>query len=121
MLGSLREVIWRSTWDKGSYEIIKKFYTESCSETPEEPIPDFQDLPRELPYRFSLILEVISDALVCGIEKSHDPSDLKNFLMSLKSELLKLYADLVSEEREYGVSLRPHKIESLLELLNKYL
>ena len=112
--------MWRSTWDKESYEIIKRFYAESCGEALKGSIPSFDDLPKKLPYRFSSILEIISDALVCDIEKSHGSDDLKVYLVGLKTELLKLYVDLVSEEREYGVSLRPHKIERLLDLLNRY-
>jgi hypothetical protein len=121
MLGSIREIVWRSTWNKGSYEIIKRFYAESCDEAPKGSIPSFDELPKKFPYRFSSILEIISDALVCNIEKFHGSDDLKAYLVSLKTELLKLYVDLISEEREYGVSLRPHKIERLLDLLNRYI
>lgn len=76
----------------------------------------FEDLPQDLPLRFSIILSIVSEAMICGLrEKEH--IEIKGYLKRLREELLKLYSDLLLEEKEYGLRLRPHRIEDLLRIL----
>ncbi|MDT7887535.1 MAG: hypothetical protein RQ885_00995 [Desulfurococcales archaeon] len=120
MSGSLRELVWRSTWDREAYESIKNLYRESCNEAEGKSVPGFQELPEDLPRRFSTILEIVSNAIICDIERSGRLVDLIDHIKNLRQDLLKLYSDLILEEREYGIPLRPHRIERLLDLLKTY-
>lgn len=117
MTSFLRETIWRSLGNRESYEAIKKMYRESCGEQAEEP-PSFEELPDDTPHRFSAILAIASEAIICGIRSSGISEIPGEHLARLRRELLRLYTDLIMEEREYRVSLRPHRIEDLLAMID---
>jgi len=121
MQGILRDLVWRSLWDQESYNTIRRLYIESCSDIPAESEQVFQNLPAEVPHRFSAVLDLLVSAIMCGIERLKVSGDIgesvKTYLLGLKNDLLKLYSDLVLEEREYMVPLRPHRIERLLNIL----
>ncbi|GAY25420.1 hypothetical protein ATG_06230 [Desulfurococcaceae archaeon AG1] len=114
MLGSLRELVWRSTWDSACFNALREMYVQSCGEHYPHP-PLFEDLPSSLPHRFSAILSMVSEAMICGLREGG--KELGDYLEKLREELLKLYSDLLLEEREYGLRLRPHRIEDLLRIL----
>jgi len=122
MRGALRDLVWRSTWDAEAYKTIKTLYLESCGSSAGT-APEFQELPQDVPKRFSAVLELLASSIMCGVEalgisRAVD-KDMGEYLAALKQDLLKLYADLILEEREYGVPLRPHKIEKLLSMLSE--
>ncbi len=114
MLGNLRELVWRSTWDSACFNTLREMYLQSCGERYPRP-PLFEDLPNSLPHRFSAILSMVSEAMICGLKEGS--KGLEGYLEKLREEFLKLYSDLLLEEREYGLRLRPHKIEDLLRIL----
>jgi len=117
MISFLRETIWRSLGNRESYEAIKRMYRESCGEQAEK-LPSFEELPDDTPHKFSAILAIASEAIMCGI-RSCDISEIpREHLVRLRRELLRLYTDLIMEEKEYRVSLRPHKIEDLLIMID---
>lgn len=117
MISFLRETIWRSLRNRESYEVIRRMYRESCGEQAEKP-PSFEELPDDTPHRFSAVLAIASEAIICGIS-SVDISEIPGeHLARLRRELLRLYTDLIMEEKEYRVSLRPHRIEDLMIMIN---
>ncbi len=118
MLGGLRDIVWRSTWDRASFDVLRNMYISSCKDRGDQ-APSFEDLPGSLPHRFSAVLSMVSEALICGLEGEESGGGLKSYMEKLRGELLKLYSDLLMEEREYRISLRPHRIEDLLGILAK--
>lgn len=115
MLNSLRDLVWRSTWDREYFNILRNMYIQSCEEHSPHP-PLFEDLPVDLPHRFSAVLSMISEAMICGLERT-GLEGMEIYIERLREEFLKLYSDLLLEEMEYGLILRPHRIERLLRIL----
>lgn len=95
--------------------MLRNMYISSCGEKRLE-VPLFEELPNSLPHRFSAVLTMISEALICGLE-GEGYREIRGYLEIIRGEILKLYTDLLLEEKEYGLKLRPHRIEDLLRIL----